>query len=243
MKKLNVLALLVTIFFLILNVGCKKDNEETQPENQQAKEFNVKTVTIPDAMAQSNEPGAQQSKAFINLMNSMAGYGSMMAPPTKSSKLNLKEGGVEVYTWEFNEGTDNYSVTLKITETSTYLKWEMIISGILDGQQLNNFTYLMAEEYKDGSSSNFTVYDFDNPGSILMTMNWYESDGRTYFTFEAPQDFKMTMEAHADGSGMLEVYEWRDGQYVLDFKAEWDASGHGECWEYSNGELVDHTSW
>lgn len=242
MKKLNVLVLLTTVFFLLFSVGCKKD-EETQPENQQAQEFNVKTVTIPAAMEQSNDPGAQQSKAYINMMNGMAGYGSMMTPPNKSIALNLKEGGTEIYTWEFNEGSSNYTVTLKITENSTYLKWEMIISGMLDGMQLTNFTYLMAEEYKDGSSNSFTVYDFDNPGSILMTMSWYEGGGTTYFTFEVPQDILITMEVHADGSGMLEVKEWRNGQYILDFRAEWTASGTGEAWEYSNGELVDHTSW
>ena len=242
MKQLNFLTITATIIFLLFSIGCKKD-EETQPENQQAQEFNVKTATIPDAMSQSNDPGAQQSEAYINMMNSMAGYGGMLTPPNKSSQLSLKEGGTEVYTWEYNEGADNYTATLKITETGTLLKWEMIIDGILDSKQLNNFTYLMAEEYKDGSSNTFTVFDFDNPGSILMTMSWYESGGTTYFTFEVPEDFKLTMEVHADGSGMLEAFEWTNGQYVLDFKAEWGTSGHGEYWEYNNGEIADHGEW
>lgn len=242
MKKLNLFGIATLLILLLLSIGCKKD-DETQPENQDPKEFTVETVNVPEAMSQSNDPGAQQTASYMNMMNSMAGYGSMMIPPDKSSPLNLKDGETEIITWEFNEGDNNYSVTLKITETSTYIKWEMIISGMLDGHQLNNFTYLMAKENKDGSGNFFTVYDFENQDDILMTMNWYESGGTTYFTFEVPEDILITMEVAADGSGELEAKEWRNGAYVLDFTAVWDASGHGEAWDYDNGEIIDHTEW
>jgi hypothetical protein len=242
MKTLNLFVLLTIVFSLTFSTGCKKD-ETTEPAQQTAQEFTPKTVKIPDAMAQSNEPGAQQSVAYVNMVNSMSVYGSLLVPPKKSSYLIQKDGGTEVYTWEHNDGSSNYTATLKITETTSYIKWELILNGNLNGHLVNNFTYLKAEEYTDGSKSSFTMYDFDNPGTIVMTINWHESGGTTYFTFEVPQDVIISMEVYADGSGMIEVKEWRNGQYLLDFRAEWTAAGTGEAWEYSNGELVDHTSW
>jgi hypothetical protein len=242
MKTLNLLAIIATIFFMLFSSGCKKD-ETTEPEQPTAQEFNTKIAEVPSAMAQSDEPGAIQTVAYVNMVNSMSVYGSLLIPPKKSSSLIQKDGGTEVYTWEFNDGSSSYTATLKITETNTYIAWELILNGNLSGHLVNNFSYLKAEEYKDGSRSTFSLYDFDNPGTIAMTISWYESGGTTYFTFEVPQDAMISMEVHADESGMLELKEWRNGQYLLDFRAEWTSSGSGEAWVYNEGELVDHTTW
>ena len=239
MKKLNLLVISATIFMLLFSMSCKKD-EETQPETQ---DFKVQTVDLPDGLTQSNEPAAQQTVAYANMVNSMAGYGAMMVPPDKSTRLNLKDGGTEVVTWEFSDGTSNYSVTLRITETDTYIKWEMIINGVLDGYQLTNFTYMEAIEYNDGSMSTFTVYDFESRSNILMTMSWWEEGGTVYFTFEVPEDVLLSMEVHPDGSGMLEFKEWNGMEYILDFKAVWTAAGTGEAWYYDNGVEVDYVTW
>lgn len=242
MKKLNLISLATILLFLVFGASCNKD-ESPEPEEQTVKQFNTKSVSAPDAMKQSNEPGAMQSAQYISMMNSMAGYGAMMVPPDKSGTVNLKDGGTDIYTWDYEDGLNNYSATLKITETITYIKWEMIINGVLDNHQLNNFTYLTAEEFKDGSGSTFTMYDFYAPGSVVMTIKWHESGTTTYFTFEIPGEIRITMEVQSDGSGSLDVNDWKNGQYMLSFRAVWDASGHGECWEYDEGTLVDHGVW
>lgn len=244
MKKLKILSLATTIVFLLFSMACNKDeNENPDPQND-PQEFNVETVTIPDAMAQSQDPGAIQAASYVNMANGLAVYGSMMTPPKKGN-TTLKNGNDDLVTWEINDGATNvYTVTLKITETSSYIKWEMIINGFFEGTQANNFTYLLAEEFKDGSGSSFTVFDLENQGSFFMKMNWNESGGTTYFKLEVPQEVLVNIEVHANGSGKINVKEWENGEYLLSFSAIWDVSGHGEYWEYDgSGVLVNHDFW
>ena len=240
MKTLKILLLFTAIFSLILSSACKKD--DNSPDNK-ARDYEVKTVQAPDAMAQSDDPGAQQATSYINMVNGMTGYGSMMTPPSKSTPVtNFKDGAGDVYIWEINEGNTHCTFTLKVSESATMYFWEMIIDGTLDGQVFNNFVYMRAEEAKDGSSSSFTVYDPET-GGILMTMSWYESGSSTHLTFEVPNSVLISMVVNADGSGSVEVKSWQNGQYVLEFRAEWDASGHGQWWEYSGGDIWDQGSW
>jgi len=242
MKTLRFLILFTTIFSLVIVSSCKKD-DDTNP-NKDAPNYEVKTVQVPDAMTQSNDPGARQAASYINMVNGMAGYGGMMTPPSKSSPVtNFKDGTEDIYVWEINEGNTHCTFTLRVTETATKYFWEMIVDGTMEGQVFNNFTYLKAEETKDGSSSSFTVYDPEN-GGILMTMSWYESGGATHFTFEVPDEIMMSVVVNADGSGSVEVKDWQNGQYVLEFRAEWDASGHGQWWEYDEtGAIWNQGSW
>jgi hypothetical protein len=241
MKTFKLLILLTTLFSLVIVSSCKKD--DTNPNNN-APNYEVKTVQVPDAMAQSEDPGAKQAASYINMVNGMTGYGSMMTPPSKSARVtNFKDGGGDVYVWEINEGNTHCTFTLKYSETATMYFWEMIVDGNIEGQVFNNFVYMRAEEAKDGSSSSFTVYDPES-GGILTTMSWYESEGSTHLTFEVPNSVLISMVVNADGSGSVEVKSWQNGQYVLEFRAEWDASGHGQWWEYDEtGAIWNQGSW
>ncbi len=242
MKTLKFLVLFTTIFSLVLVSGCKKDDDNDPNDN--LPEYHVKTVQIPEAMAQSSDPGAQTASAYIGMLNGMAGYGGMMVPPSKSTIVpSLKNGETEIYTWEINEGNTHCTFTLKFTETATLLSWEMIINGTMDGQYFDNFTYIRAEEAKDGSSSTITIYNPETLG-VLMYMSWHEqANGTIEFTFEIPQETILTMVVNTDGSGSMELKDWENGHYELVFRVTWDASGHGEWWEYDNGVLSDQGSW
>jgi len=242
MKPLKLLILFTTIFSLVIVSSCKKD-DEVSPGNNDTPNYEVKTVQVPDAMVQSSDPGAQQATSYINMVNGMTGYGGMMTPPSKSTPVtNFKDGAGDVYVWEINDGNTHCTFTLKVSESVTTYYWEMIIDGTMEGQVFNNFTYLKAEEAKDGSNSSFTVYDPET-GGILMTMSWYESGSATHFTFEVPNEILLTVDVNADGSGSIEMKEWMNGQYILEFRAEWNASGHGQWWQYDGGTLLEQGSW
>lgn len=242
MKPTKLLILFTTIFSLIVVSGCKKD-DDPEPDNT-APQYEPKTVAIPDAMSQSQDPGAQMTVSYINMVNGMSGYSGMLVPPGKVTlATTFKDGGTETYTWEINDESGVYTVTLSVTETATMYKWEMTINGTVDGQTFVNFTYIKAEEAKDGSSSTFTLYDWDTQG-IFMTLSWYENtDGSFQFTFEVPEDIIISMIAYPDGSGSIEIKEWEIGEYLLQFRAEWNSTGHGEWWEYYSGVLSDHGIW
>ncbi len=242
MKTFRIIILFTTIFSMVFISSCKKD-DDTNPNNN-APQYQVKTITIPEAMAQSSDPGAQMAVNYLNMANNLAVYSNMMSPPKSAFVSQLKDGGAEIYTWDVNDGEkNNYSVTLKITETSEYIHWEMIIDGLFEGMQLHNFTFIMAEQYKDGSDNTFTIYDPENPGTVFMKFNWHESDGTFYLTIVVPGDIQVIIIVNADGSGSIEAKEWENGLYMLTYKAQWEASGHCEYWEYDNGEEINHGSW
>lgn len=232
---------MTSILSLVIISSCKKDDDNNP--NNNAQQYDSKTVDVPDAMAQSSDPGAQQGTAYLNMVNSMATYGSMMTPPAKSTPANFKDGGTEVYTWEVNEGMNNYTATLTIIETSTMFSWQMSINGTIDGQTFTNFTYISAESGKDGMHSSITLYEFDGSG-IAMTMSWQDNgNGTTTFNFEVPNSIRLTAVINSDGSGSMEVYEWNGQSFYLDFRIEWNASGHGQWWEYFDGNISDQGSF
>ena len=242
MKTLKFLILFTTIFSLVIVSSCKKD-DDVDPNNDFTA-YEIKTVTVPDAMAQSNDEGAQTAKQFLSLANGMSGYGGMMTPPSKSTPVtNFKDGGVEVYTWEINDGDTHCTITMRFIETTTTYSWAVIIEGMLGGINLNNFTYIQAYQEKDGSSGYMTLYDPAGSG-VLMTQTWQElANGAFEYTLELPQSLLITVVSNEDGSGSVEVKDWVNGQYVLDFRAEWDASGHGHWWEYIDGILDEEGYW
>lgn len=243
MKALKFLILFSTIITCVLATGCKK--EETNEPEKNMPEYEPKTVDVPSTMTQSNNYGAQTTASFITMVNSMATYGGFMSPPTKSAVIrNLKDLGTESYSWEVNDGTSAYSVTLKVTETISMISWECILDGMISGHSMNNFKYIQAEESKDGMSSRFTLYDFVTSG-INMDLIWQEqTNGNSLFTLEVPSEILLTIAVSNTGSGTLELKDWVNSQYMLSFKSSWDASGHGEFWEFDDdGVPIDHGEW
>jgi hypothetical protein len=245
MKNLRFLFLLTVFFSAIFFTGCNKDDDnspEPQPE-QNTTEYKAKTVKIPDAMAQSDDYGAQMTTAYLDMMNGMADYGDMLTPPGKSTKIHFKDGGTDTYTWDVNEDQDHYTITLKVREENDKTYWEMYINGTFDGLQLNNFLFIQAEEENDGSASTFVVYDPET-GNKYMSIDWSTgNDGSVDMTFEVFEEMVLNAHVNADGSGSVEMKQWYMNVYITAFKAQWDATGHGQWWQYSNGAEIDSGSW
>ena len=246
MKTLKILFLFTTLFSLILATGCKKE-DDTQPQGN-AREFQLKTVTAPDAMTQSSDPGAQQAAGYMYMVNGLATYGTMMTPPKSADAVHLKssnEGNPEIYTWNVDDGNDNnYSVTLTITETPESYRWDMKVDGLLDGHQVHDLIFLKAEQYKDGHDNLFIVYDLEKPLTPSLKFNWHKTNDVFYLTFEEPQDIYVSFVINPDNSGSIDAKEWtEEEEYQMTYTATWDPSGHGEYWEYDNGEVIEHGNW
>jgi hypothetical protein len=245
MKSLKFFLMFATIFSFILFSGCSKDdNNQPQPQPEQnTKEYKAKKITIPDAMAQSDDYGAQMATAYINMVNGMATYGDMLNPPGKSCVTNFKDGGTETYTWDVSDDTGNYTITLKIWSAEGTTYWEMYITGKFEEYQMNNFKFIEATQSEDGSKSTFVVYDPET-GNKYMSITWTtSSDGTLDLIFEVYNETFLHIQINADGSGSLELKEWQMNDYVTTFKIQWDASGHGQWWQYDNGEVSDSGSW
>lgn len=242
MKTLKYFLLFTVIFSLVITTGCKKDDAADPVNNFTA--YEIQTVTIPDAMVQSNDEGAQTARTYLGMANGMSGLWGMMTPPSKSADVNnLKAGGPEIYSWEINDGNTHCTITLTFIETATTYSWAVTIDGTLEGITLSNFTYIQAYSEKDGTSGNMTLYDPEG-GGVSMTQSWQElANGVFKCITELPQCLLITVVTNEDGSGSVEVKDWVNGQYLLDFRAEWDASGHGQWWEYIDGIIDEQGSW
>jgi len=247
MKTIKFLFLLTTVFSLILTTGCKKDND-TEPQGN-AQEFQLQTVTVPDAMAQSSDPGAQEATGYLYMVNGLASYSAMMTPPKSASAGHFKStsGNPEIYTWNVDDGdNNNYSVTLTITETPELYRWELKVDGLFDGHQMHDIVFLEAEQYKDGHDNTFTIYDLDKPLKPAIVFNWHKTDdGGFYLSYEEPQDIQVIITINPDNSGGIGAKDWSEEHMVYEqsYTATWDSSGHGEYWEYEDGEVIAHGTW
>ncbi len=242
MKKLKFFTVLATLTAALFLTSCHKDNDPAPGEN--TPQFQLKTVTVPDAMSQSSDQGAQMTVTYLNMVNSLTSFADLMKHNKDVTIQHFKENGTHTETWEVHDNeNNNYTVTLTITETSEKYSWKMTVDGILDGNAVHDFLFMEAVQYKDGSNNTFTVYNYENPGEVLFYLSWHESNGTAYMTFEVPNEMLFNIIVNSDGSGSIEVKDWDNGSYQLRFKANWDASGHGEWEEYANGELYDSGSW
>jgi hypothetical protein len=224
----------------VLLIGCSKDDDDT-PAGE-AQKFEVKSVQVPKAMSQSNDPGAQMAVAYINLINNMASYSAMMNPPGKSSMIHYKDDG-ETYTWEVDDTSGKYTVTLRIWKSDYKTVWEMYVTGTLDGHQLVNFKYIDAFQLNDGTGGSLVVYDFDS-GNWYMDITWTDDgNGNADLTFTVFEETKLHIAVHSDGSGSLEYSEWMMNAFWVTYKAQWKSSGHGQWWMYESGVTTDQGSW
>lgn len=176
---MKTLKFLMIAFFSLLIVfsGCKKDEENGDPEN--APEYTVKTVDIPPAMQNSNDPGAQTAASYIGIANSYAGMGAMMVPPEKSTLVtNLKDGTPWTYSWTIDDGEESFTVTMTVTEDALKYIWEFSITGMLDGVSVTNFVYMRGTEYKDGSQGSLEMWDPQN-FEQMFSWTWSEIAGTT----------------------------------------------------------------
>jgi len=238
MKTLRIL-MIAFLSVIIVFTGCKKDDDA----DPAAPEYQVKSVTIPADMQNSNNIGAQQATAYVNMANSFANVGAMMVPPAKSTLVeNLKDGTPWTYTWDIVDGDDNFSVTLTVTEDAIKYMWEFTITGIINGINVNNFVYLRGIEYKDGSYNSLEAWNPET-GDLEFIWTWTDTGGIFTMVLEFPGDFKIIAIVNPDGSGSLEYYDWANNQWVMSFRVIWTAAGTGEYWVYEDGIVVENDTW
>jgi len=251
MKTIKFLFFFTAIFSLIMISGCEKDGPSDPSGNDDnTKEFKVETITVPDAMAESSDPGAQMATTYVDMANGMASMSSMLIPPKSAVAYKYKGGGdPEIYNWNINDGEDNnYNVTLTIYETNEMYKWEMKVDGLIDGHQVDNVLFMKAEQYKegheDGHDNSFLVYDLEKPLTVIFLIKWHVTNDVFYLTFEETEIVKVDFVINKDNSGSIDAKNWtEEHEYQTTYAASWDSSGHGEYWEYENGEVVYHGTW
>ncbi len=233
------LLILLTVMATVFTVRCSKDDDTTPAGDVQ--KFEVKSVQVPKAMAESNDPGAKMATGYINMINGLSGYSAFLSPSGNNTPGN-SDNDERIFTWKVNDKTGVYTVKLVIKETNGEIVWDMYITGTMEGNVLNNFHYIHALKQKDNSWNVLTVWELET-GNKYMELSWSITDSETVIKFEVFNETYLTLIVNSDGSGSIELKEWLIGKYVTTYKASWATSGHGEYWEYDNSILTNNGSW
>ena len=235
---------LVAVLALSLMVGCKSS---TEPDNgDQAPAWEVDSISIPDNMAQSQDPNAQIAVAFVNMANAITGFSQMFTPPPQAT-LSPSILGVQDGPWEYTWTENGLTITLTITQTETEITWEIVYDGTDGVYVYDDWTFIEAEVLTDGSEGWMRVYE-PVTAMIDIEWSWTVDDQTDFFEFVmiwydmGVADGKIEIDSYADGSGHMYVYEYILA-WILDWECEWAADGSGSWWDWDNGVIVSEGSW
>ncbi len=236
--------LMLTVSFF---AGCS-DDSPSGPESGDLPEFQAPTVNVPQAMKSSNDPGAIQTVAYVQMANSFNTYLTFFNPPAGAlSKGTASQDDDWSYNWNVNDESGQYAVTLTVNRTEDGAEWKVAISGTFEGITVTKWIFIEGSQTTNGKTSLFTVYNPElAPAQVVVfeVTNVEDASNVQVITFLAPEDFKLELTGNPDFSGDLIAYEWINNAFVKQFTSTWTGTGSGSWISYNeDGTPEDHGSW
>lgn len=240
---LKKIILMFTLIFLTILSGCSKNDESNPvaPKTKEPAKLQLKEITVPTHLTQVQDQHAQMVSSYIQMANGLTNYAAFFTPPSGAKHLPKGYSTEDEWTWT----EDNLTVTLVYNEGESNISWKVILTGLYEGFTATNWTSMEAEQSKDGNSGHLTIYE---PVTTTVAVDWEwnnNSNGNASFIFTDFESFmKMQIDVNSDNSGMLQVFQSSDNQFILQYKISWTATGSGEWWEYdATGNITDHGTW
>jgi len=247
-KKLFLPLLVISLFFLFLLTNCS-DSSFTEPEKSSPPEFQMQAISLPDNMANSSDPEVQRVMSYITMANVYSQYSNLLVPPGGVENQGNNDGPPWVYSWDVdNDEYGVFTATLTIEEDregNLYL-FELIVDGMLDGNQFEQFLFIDGQQSMDGTEGELKIYDPDPENEILALVTWNNTEEGVYtLTIVEYNTYEIHISLNDGDSGSIEVYQSEDNaENPLIFKAEWYSDGTGEWFAYDeNGNQEDNGSW
>jgi hypothetical protein len=227
MKNSKFILLFFTIVVVILS-SCKKDDPEPVLEYKSPTIAEREVIEIPAGLVAKSDEGdfnATMAMAYMGIANGIGTYGSLFYLPSDIETNNANEnqvgyfwtGGGFSYWMTFTEENDKYVWTYD---------WEF--------PGTPRYTYIRAEEAKDGKSGNWSIYDpeedlyvwiyswsLDAAGNYTATLELNDSDETSVFT----------VVDNVDGSGSF-IYTIGG---IQEANIQWAANGSGTYWILDGG--------
>lgn len=226
MKTFRFLLVLLMVPSLLL-VSCKKDKDEPEvPEYKQPLAASrTEVVVIPEglqAKADEGDLNASIAVMYMGMANAISSFGSSFTVPT-DAQIEGKKGSSVVYHWSYG----GYSYWMTFTEYADKYTWEYEY----EFPNYPRFTYILAEEMKDGKSGGWTIYDPENSAETIWTYTWSVNSSNTFtadLTWNAGENetSSFNVVANANNSGSFKFYEVS----VLQAEVNWNADGSGTFW-------------
>lgn len=233
--------LMLLLIPALIQVSCKKDDDtpetETPTYKQPTAASRSEVVVIPeglDARAEEGDFGALMAVTYMGLANGISQFANSFTVP-EDALVDGKKGGSTIYHWSYG----GYSYWMTYEELATKYTWTY--DWEFPGQP--RFTYISAEEAKDGKSGNWKVFDFETTSDYVWTYNW---------TLDASETFAATLLWNDSGEvGSFNVISRKDnsGSFtykigsVLHAEVIWNANGSGTYWIYGDGSDDLSGSW
>jgi len=239
-EKMNgrkIIAFLTAISLLVLLSSCSNNNNPISTQNQQPKELNAPTVSIPDAMVNSQDANAKTAVEYINLINDFKSYLPYFTPPV-SSKFNDLAGE-----WTWTDGS--LSITLTETNVNGKANWTVKLNGTDGKFNYDNWIVATAEETDDNNSGHIIVFK-PVTDEMLGQLDWVvDASGKVIFNVvELGKNINVEFTSYPDQSGELKIYISVGGISLLQYKVKWTSSGSGQWWSYDNtGTEAGSGSW
>lgn len=239
--------LIFGVAIMLVIAGCSSDDDSDGPtapgSTEDAPQFNVPRVQVPQPMQQSTDMRAQTVVFYTNLANSFgASLGGNFMPPSPDVNMTLRDAR-----WEYNWKEDELEVKVVIRDENDKYTWEVFYSGKADEFTYSNFRAFRAEQGKDERSGKFFMF-VPNTTIVLGQYTW-QLDENNAILFEVKVTSDLTSgnrfvgQSNADKSGTLQVYASSGGESALIEEYEWAADGSGNWAVYDGGELVDSGTW
>ena len=240
LNKITLMVVLIISMFFVLS--CSEDENPVTPEaKKEAKELNIKEITIPEALKQSSDPHAQMCAGYIALANGLKGYASMYRPPEETSMAKLTYVDDN---WTRTWTMDQLTVTMNYFENDATFGWEILLTGTDNQFTYSNWLSMKAEQKIDNSFGTLVIYK-PVTDQVEFQWQWSETQTQNTFTMETYDDNgnlrnKIEVVSNTDNSGEVTFYGSANGTFAKQTRITWTSTGTGHWEEYDvSGNITD----
>jgi len=233
MKKAK-LFLLVLLLPALIQVSCKKDDDtpETPTYREPTAASRTEIVSIPaglEAKAESTDDiGADLAVFYMGLANALSGFSTSFAVP-EGATIQGKKNGSTVYFWTYG----GYSSWMTYTELSDKYTWKYEY----EFPNHPRFTWISAEEAKNGKSGSWTIFNQETPSEFLWTYDWSVSLVNVFTASlvlnDGSSESSFDVVSGPDNSGSFKYYI----ASVLKADIIWMGNGSGTYWIDSQPDI------
>lgn len=228
---------------LCLLVGCSSDEENpvTPTPAPKPPAFELRKVTFPQKMLNSTDTMAKMAISLVTDAMSFEGTGCVFEAPKNAKALAETKSAWE-YSWEEGGVTKRLAITL--LPDLNKRKWQVYITGMMDGVSYDNWLFMDAAQLTDLSSGNVTLnIKVNNRKQLLHYWTW-RMEGNNYLFEDSHYktgvlEKTVLITINSDNSGSIE----RKVPIMVDLRINWDKEGNGMWSTYENGVPKDNGSW
>jgi len=230
MKRISRVWVIAAIAISLFTVSCSKDDSTTNESTYKKPTIaeNAPVIEAPTGLQNSDNVYANIAVSYISMANSLSQYAAYFDVPSTATHDSRKSTeGNDTWYWSYQ----GYSYWMKYWDDATRYYWQYDF----ETPEISRFTYMKADQLKDGAGGSLEIYSPGLDGSIF-TYNWILTSGTYHITIDA-QDSQITIVLNSDNSGTLDVVSGEDTLHI-----QWNADGSGSASGVSGGQTYSF-SW